>query len=396
MNSSVRPETIVISSYGAISALGHDQSSTLESYSRSDSKIESRDFEQGSRFCAALSPASDIALKNSLADIKRIDVLDRSVKLAIFAARQAISKLPLNYLTGKRVLVALGSSRGATELFEKYHRHFISSNGIKLPAISSPTTTLGNTSSFVAQALNLESATLELSVTCSTALHAIINGIAWLKADMCDLVIAGGSEAPLTGFSIAQMEALRIYSKNHAPYPCKPLLTPSTDNNSFVLGEGAFVTTLEREADSHTPIAKILGFGSCSEKLLSPTSITHTGEALVSSMRQAVGTSNLPSFAILHAPGTIKGDSAELIALRSVFKGDLPTLFSNKWLIGHTVGASGGLSLECALLALNVKAPIIPKYNTFMTQLNHKPNSVLVNATGFGGNAASILVSSCL
>jgi 3-oxoacyl-(acyl-carrier-protein) synthase len=50
------------------------------------------------------------------------------------------------------------------------------------------------------------------SITCSTALHAVLNGIAWLKSGMVDKFFSGGSEAPLTDFTIAQMRALKIYS----------------------------------------------------------------------------------------------------------------------------------------------------------------------------------------
>ena len=55
---------------------------------------------------------------------------------------------------------------------------------------------------------------------------------------------------------------------------------------------------------------------------------------------------------VLHAPGTLKGDNAEMEAVRRVFGKELPALTTNKWKLGHTLGTSGILSVELALLML--------------------------------------------
>ena len=89
-------------------------------------------------------------------------------------------------------------------------------------------------------------------------------------------------------------------------------------------------------------------------------------------------------------PGTIKGDNAELTAIKHVFGENIPALTSNKWKIGHTLGASGGFSIELAILMLQNQTFIpIP----FMDAKSPKTiNKILINAIGFGGNAVSILV----
>lgn len=94
---------------------------------------------------------------------------------------------------------------------------------------------------------------------------------------------------------------------------------------------------------------------------------------------------------VMHAPGTEKGDKAEVNAIYELFKGHPPALTSNKWKIGHTFGASGILSLEFAILML--------QHQEFISSIFSVPESsdqirnILVNAVGFGGNAVSILVS---
>ena len=52
------------------------------------------------------------------------------------------------------------------------------------------------------------------SITCSTGLHALLNGVTWLLSGMSDKFLVGGSEAALTDFTIAQMQALKVYAKS--------------------------------------------------------------------------------------------------------------------------------------------------------------------------------------
>jgi 3-oxoacyl-(acyl-carrier-protein) synthase len=96
---------------------------------------------------------------------------------------------------------------------------------------------------------------------------------------------------------------------------------------------------------------------------------------------------------VLHAPGTVKGDLAEKRAIDEIFKNNLPLLTSNKWLIGHTFGASGMMSMEMAILMLTNNKLI---ENPFFENQRHLPKelkTIMVNAVGFGGNAVSIIIS---
>ena len=80
--------------------------------------------------------------------------------------------------------------------------------------MSSPTTTLGNISSWVAHELNQKGLVVSHSITCSTALHGLVNAVAYLHSGMAEEFIIGGTEAANTPFSIAQMKALKIYASN--------------------------------------------------------------------------------------------------------------------------------------------------------------------------------------
>jgi 3-oxoacyl-(acyl-carrier-protein) synthase len=166
--------------------------------------------------------------------------LDKSVLYAMAASRKAIQNS--GWTSNDVFGINIGSSRGATDLFEKHHREYLETG--KAQTLASPTTTLGNISSWVAHDLQSSGPEISHSITCSTALHALLNGVAWLRAGMTDKFLVGGSEAPLTDFTIAQMRALKIYSNSAEALPCRALDLEKTQN-TLILGEGAAVCCLE-------------------------------------------------------------------------------------------------------------------------------------------------------
>jgi 3-oxoacyl-(acyl-carrier-protein) synthase len=284
--------------------------------------------------------------------------------------------------------VNFGSSRGATTLFEHYHADFLQNKSAH--TLSSPTTTLGNISSWIAQDLQTQGPEISHSITCSTGFHAVLNGIAWLQSGMAKQFLVGASEAPLTDFTIAQMQAMKIYARENQDYPCRSLDLSKT-TNSMVLGEGAVACCLE--LDAKNALVNVLGIGYATELLAHNVSITAEADCFQKSMQMAMQGHDPDSIdaIILHAPGTLKGDSAEYKAVQKVFGESLPMLTSNKWKIGHSLGASGLLSLELAVLMLQhqvfISVPYLPANKTT------KPlKKMLINAVGFGGNAVSILV----
>lgn len=314
--------------------------------------------------------------------------LDHSVLFALFAARQAMEKAGWN--GHDNFGINIGSSRGATGLFESYHKSFLKNKSSE--PLSSPTTTLGNISSWVAHDLQTQGPEISHSITCSTALHALLNGIAWLQSGMSDRFMVGGSEAPLTDFTIAQMQALKIYSKDEdSPYPCRALDSQKS-NNGMILGEGASVVCLEKNR-SDSGLGKIIGIGYATEVLKHNASLSTNADCFQKSMHMALNGLSPDSIDVIvtHTPGTIKGDQAELNAIKAIFCNKMPSLTTNKWKLGHSLGASGLQSLELALLMLQNDTFVDVPYLKHMRP--KQLNRILINAVGFGGNAVSVLIS---
>ncbi|MBC6699226.1 beta-ketoacyl synthase N-terminal-like domain-containing protein [Hymenobacter puniceus] len=304
-----------------------------------------------------------------------------------------------NYQLTTHLAVSIGSSRGATGRLEEFHAGFLA--GGSVPAMASPLTTLGNVASWVAfDAGSPGGAALSHSSTCSSAFQALGNALAWLKAGMATRFMAGGTEAPLTDFTLAQMRAIGIYSPLPATdWPCRPGAgRPST----FVLGEGAAVFALEQFSAAQVaaetrPLLVLAGVGFGFEAISSKTGLSPEGRHFQQAIRQALTQAALSpadiDAVVLHSPGTPAGDAAERAALRAIFGAELPLLLSNKWLLGHTLGASAALSLDFACHVLETQQWPAPPFTTDLASAADKPiRRILVNAAGFGGNAASVVV----
>ena len=327
-----------------------------------------------------------------VAELQQSDVkyksLDKSVLYAMAASRQAVANA--GWDTDSVFGINIGSSRGATDLFEKHFQEYLETG--KAQTLASPTTTLGNISSWVGHDLQSTGPEISHSITCSTALHALLNGVAWLRAGMVDKFLIGGSEAPLTDFTIAQMRALKIYSHSEDAYP-NQALNLDKKLNSMILGEGAAACCLEMGKKDNA-LAFIEGIGYATEILEHNISISAEATCFQKSMKMALQNTNLADVdvIVMHAPGTKAGDLTEYKAIQKIFGGALPLLTTNKWKIGHTFGASGILSVELAVLMLQHNQFIGVPFAKAQTQT--KPiKKVLVNAVGFGGNAVSVLLS---
>jgi 3-oxoacyl-(acyl-carrier-protein) synthase len=208
---------------------------------------------------------------------------------------------------------------------------------------------------------------------------------------MASKFLVGGSEAPLTPFTIAQMQALKIYSRENGTYPCRALDLEKA-NNTMVLGEGAGAVCLET-GPKEKALACIEGMGWATEPLQHGASLSTDASCLQQSMKMAIKevSPSAVDAVVMHAPGTVKGDQSEFRAIQRVFEGKLPAVTTNKWKIGHTLGASGLLSLEMAVLMLEKQEFIGVPYLSGPGAPG-RLRYILVNAVGFGGNAVSILL----
>jgi len=379
---------IAITSLASLSPLGNTSEVIWNNYLSPKTLITAKEFNGESQFLATIPAIIRKQIDGLRKEHSKYKALDETVLMAILTSRKAIENA--GWQKGDAFGINIGSSRGATQLFEKFHQEFLETG--KTATLTSPTTTLGNISSWIAHDLKSKGPEISHSITCSTALHAILNAVAWLQSGMATKFLVGGSEAPLTAFTLAQMQALKIYANEQHDFPCRAFdLTKS--KNTMVLGEGSAMACLEL-GEKENALGYITGIGYATDELEHNISISN--EAICFQKSMAMALNNIPldevDVIVMHAPGTLKGDTSEYKAIQLLFSNNLPMLTTNKWKIGHTFGASGILSLEFALMMMQQNTFVgIP----YVFEPNPRKNirNVLINAVGFGGNAVSVIVS---
>jgi 3-oxoacyl-[acyl-carrier-protein] synthase II len=372
------PMKIYLQGRGTVSAAGNDVASSWASYV-SGRKTWQIDEETG----LPVYGVTGLPTTGPIADFVERTKADRTTWLALTAAEQAVAQAGWQ---DKDFAILVGCSRGPTESWEKGYDHFLKTGAAKTK--TSPQTTLGSIGFALAEYFSTSTLASSLSVTCSSGMHAVLHGVALLKAGMVDRVLVGGAESSLTPFTLRMMQSLRICAsvpEENLP-ACRPLENPAS---GMAIGEGAAFLALSREPAELE--LKALAFAR--ESAGSSTGITPDGAALRRTMGEAIQRAGYPDVIIAHAPGTKRGDAAESRAVQDVYAAtpEHPVVRSFKWATGHTFGASGPLALDAACTVLEQGLlPEMPYGGVRDAPLNL--GTVLVNATGFGGNAVSLVV----
>jgi len=246
---------------------------------------------------------------------------------------------------------------------------------------------------------------------CSSAGHALLDGYNLIQLGYADVMLAGGTEAPITPLAMAgfcQMKALS--TRNEEPERAsRPF---DADRDGFVMGEGAGVAVLESLEHARARGARIyaefLG-GGMSADAHHMTAPDPDGEGAVRSMRMALEMTGLEleevGYINAHGTSTIYNDVIESRAIGEVFGAHASGLniSSTKSMTGHLLGASG--ALEFNLTTLAVREGMIPPTINFDTPdpectLNYTPNACiertvevgLSNSFGFGGHNVTLAV----
>lgn len=279
--------------------------------------------------------------------------MDRSVQFALLATQEAWHQAGLESSGSNQNThgVLLGTSRGPVGFWAESHA---TPTGRLRPSASAYGT-LACLSGAVASSFGLNGPSMTVSAACSSSAHALLQAAQWIHQGWADLVVTGGSEAPLLPMVAAQLDATRVLSHHpEAGKACRPF---SPDRDGMVLGEGAGVVILESEQHARERGAHclgILGQGALTTDRGGRTGVSENAEGLLRAMRQALNRSGLTpeeiSLVSTHGTGTRLNDQAESLALRKLFEGGMPPLLATKTVTGHCLGATSALEW---ILALN-------------------------------------------
>jgi 3-oxoacyl-[acyl-carrier-protein] synthase II len=246
---------------------------------------------------------------------------------------------------------------------------------------------------------------------CATGAHAIGEAAAIIRRGEADVILAGGSEAPITPASVAGYASMGALSRQNAQ-PARASRPFDAERDGFVIGEGAGVLVLESEEHARSRAARILaiaaGYGATADAyhIVEPSP---GGSGAARAMRLALRSAGLESadlgYLNAHGTSTPTNDRLETAAIKAALcehAARLP-ISSIKGAVGHTLGAGG--ALEAAVSVMVLQTGVAPPTINYYTpdpdcDLDYVPNhsrelgtigAVMSNSMGFGGHNASVV-----
>jgi 3-oxoacyl-[acyl-carrier-protein] synthase II len=250
-----------------------------------------------------------------------------------------------------------------------------------------------------------------ITTACTSGTQAIGDALRLLRADEADVVLAGGTDAPINpagvlGFSLLGTLSRRNESPEAASRPF------DLDRDGFVLGEGAGILMLERESFARArgaPIlAEISGYAAtCDAYRITDERPDASGavSAMRGALRSAEASGSDVDYVNAHGTGTEMNDRLETQALHEVLGAHAPSVpvSSTKSMIGHLLAAAGGV--EAAACVLSITDGFVPPTINYDTpdphcDLDYVPNEAretridvaLSNSIGFGGQNACLVI----
>jgi 3-oxoacyl-[acyl-carrier-protein] synthase II len=341
--------------------------------------------------------------------------LDLFTQFAFVSADECIkdSQLAITDNNRSRIGVVWGSGMGGMITYEDGMSDFFQNN--KVPRFSPlfiPKIIPNITSGQLAIRYGLQGPSYAIAAACASSNNAIVDAYNLIRLEYADIIIAGGSEAPICNGPMGGFNAMRALSElNDSPETASRPFDKS--RSGFVLGEGAGALMVESLEHAKARGAKIYcelagsGLASDGYHITAPHP---EGTGSILAMKQAISSAGLKpenvDYINAHATATPLGDISECKAIVKVFEKvlDKVHISATKSMTGHLMGAAGAVEAIASIMAIRHNK-IPPTINQFERDpeinplLNLTPNVyrelevnvVLNNTFGFGGHIVTTL-----
>ena len=406
---------VVITGLGAVTPLGNSVQEFWDGMlaGKSGAEMITR-FDAGQYATKFACEVKNLTPPENVISPKESKRLDLFTQFAIVAAEEAIrdSGLEIDKINRDRVGVIFGSGIGGIQSFEEEHTKYMEGGPRRVSPFFIPQMIIDIAAGHISIKYGFKGPNYASVSACATASHNIGNAFKTIQRGDADLMVTGGSEAAICPMGVAGFNSMKaISTRNDDPkHASRPF---DKNRDGFVMGEGAGIVILEELEHAKKRGARIyaemrgMGFTADAHHITAPSP---GGEGAVRAMRQCLadGGLNLEDVQYINAHGTSTpyNDRSESEAIKTLF-GEYAyklNVSSTKSMVGHLLGAAGGVELIASVLAIN--NGIIPPTINYEEpdpdcDLNYTPNqpverkvkAAISNTFGFGGHNAVLSVS---
>ncbi|MBG9769741.1 beta-ketoacyl-ACP synthase II [Bacillus vallismortis] len=402
---------VVVTGLGALSPLGNDVDTSWNNAINGVSGIGPITRVDAEEYPAKVAAELKDFNVEDYMDKKEARKMDRFTQYAVVAAKMAVEDADLNITDeiAPRVGVWVGSGIGGLETLESQFEIFLTKGPRRVSPFFVPMMIPDMATGQISIALGAKGVNSCTVTACATGTNSIGDAFKVIQRGDADVMVTGGTEAPLTRMSFAGFSANKALSTNPDP---KTASRPFDKNrDGFVMGEGAGIVVLEELEHALARGAKIygeiVGYGSTGDAY-HITAPAQDGEGGARAMQEAIKDADIfpedIDYINAHGTSTYYNDKYETMAIKTVFGEHAHKLAvsSTKSMTGHLLGAAGGIEAIFSVLA--IKEGTIPPTINIETpdeecDLDYVPdearrqdlNYVLSNSLGFGGHNATLI-----
>jgi len=403
---------VVVTGLGMVTPVGNSVDETWKNILAGKSGIASLEHFDTTEFSTRIGGSIRNLELDDYVPRKEQKKMDPFIHYGLVAGIQAIknSGIEITEENAARVGVAIGSGIGGLPGIEKGTRAFDKGGPRKVSPFFVPSNIINMISGHLSIMYGLKGPNFAIVTACTTGTHCIGDAGRLIEYGDADVMIAGGAEMATSNTGLAGFASARALSaRNDEPERASRPWDKGRDG--FVLSDGAGVMVLEEYEHAKKRGANILaelsGYG-MSGDAFHMTAPSENGEGaalcMTNALRNGAVNTNEIDYINAHGTSTPAGDIAETIAVKRVFNNDAKSLAvsSTKSMIGHLLGAAGGVEAIFSVLALRdqIAPPTInlddPDPECDLDYVPHtaremKIETALSNSFGFGGTNGSLI-----
>ena len=345
-------------------------------------------------------------------DKKEARKMDRFIQLAVAASdfAQKDSGLTFNREESERVGVFIGSGIGGFATIEREHSEMLSGGPRRISPFFIPSAIVNLAAGWVSIRTGARGPSSATATACTSSAHAVGDAYRLIQRDDVDVMIAGGSEAAISGLPVGGFNAMRALSTRNDD-PQRASRPFDKDRDGFVMGEGSGILILEELGHARARGAKIycevVGYAMTSDAH-HITAPCEDGNGAARVMAKAIRDAGIRpdqiDYVNAHGTSTPVGDRIEVTAIKTVFGEHAKRMVvgSTKSMTGHLLGAAGGL--EASITALAIRDQKVPPTINIESQdpecdidaasegaRSLQIEYALTNSFGFGGTNGALV-----